>query len=152
MEQLTCLRTSRRAYCSHVMRILNKVEETLTKEIDDLTLTYLKTTVSQLEKKLEKITKLDAQKTELIDEPGELAPTPYYYPYTGACHTLTFYHYWVCATTVGWLLLMMHLEPQRRLFSSKDTDLNSWKLATCFPHYLLRSHLLHFQITTFHGI
>ena len=38
--------------------------------------------------------------------------TPYYYyPYTGACHTLHLhlYHHWVCATTVGWLLLMMHL-------------------------------------------
>ena len=75
MEQLTRLRTSRRAYRSHVTRILNKVEETLTKEIDDLALTYLKTAVSQLEKKLEQITKLDAQITELIDEPGELEET-----------------------------------------------------------------------------
>jgi len=75
MEQLTRLRTSRRAYRSHVTRILNKVEETLTKEIDDLALTYLKTAVSQLDKKLEQITKLDAQITDLIDEPDELEET-----------------------------------------------------------------------------
>jgi len=54
---------------------LNKVEETLTKEIDDFAQTYLKTAVSQLEKKLEQITKLDAQITDLIDEPGELEDT-----------------------------------------------------------------------------
>ena len=38
-------------------------------------MTYLKTTVSQLEKKLKQITKLDARITELIDEPGELEET-----------------------------------------------------------------------------
>jgi len=54
---------------------LNKVEETLTKEIDDLALTYFKTAVSQLEKKLGQITKLEAQITDLIDEPGELEDT-----------------------------------------------------------------------------
>ena len=72
MEQLTRLQTSRRAYRSHVTRILNKVDETLDKEIDELALTYLTTAVSQLEKKHEQITKLDEQIAELIQDPGEL--------------------------------------------------------------------------------
>jgi len=61
-----------RAYHSHVTRILNKVEDTLAKEIDELALTYLKTSVTQLEKKHEQIYKADTQIAELIQEPGEL--------------------------------------------------------------------------------
>ena len=72
MEQLTRLQTSRRAYRAHVTRILNMVEETLAKEIDELVLTYLKTAASQLEKKHEQTVKLDEKITELIQDPGEL--------------------------------------------------------------------------------
>ena len=72
MEQLTRLQTSRRAYRSHVTRILNKVEETLAKEIDELALTYLKTALTQLEKKHEQICKADTQIAELIQEPEQL--------------------------------------------------------------------------------
>jgi len=72
LEQLTRLQTSCRAYRSHVSRILNKVEDTLAKEIDELALTYLKTTVTQLEKKHEQICKADTQIAELIQEPREL--------------------------------------------------------------------------------
>ena len=72
MEQLTRLQTSRRAYRSHVTRILNKVEDTLAKEIDELALTYLKTAVTQLEKKHAQICKADTEIAELIQEPEEL--------------------------------------------------------------------------------
>ena len=72
MEQLTRLQTSRRTYRSHVTRILNKVDETLDKEIDELALPYLTTAVSQLEKKHGQITKLDEQIAELIQDPGGL--------------------------------------------------------------------------------
>jgi len=72
MEQLTHLQTSRRAYPAHITRILNKIEETLAKEINELALTYLKTAVTQLEKKHEQICKADTQIAELIQEPEEL--------------------------------------------------------------------------------
>ena len=72
MEGLTRLRTSRRAYRSHVTGIRTKVEETLTEDIDELALTYLKTAVTQLEKKHEQIVELDQQITELIQDPDEL--------------------------------------------------------------------------------
>ena len=72
MEELTHLRTSRRVYRSHITRILTKVEETLANEIDELALTYLRTAVTQLEKKLDQIVKLDQQIMELIQNPGEL--------------------------------------------------------------------------------
>jgi len=55
-----------------VTRILGKVEETLAKEIDEVALTYLRTVVTQLQKKLDQISKLDEQIMELIQEPEEL--------------------------------------------------------------------------------
>lgn len=75
MEGLTRLRSSRRVYRSHVTRILTKVEETLAKEVDELARTYLRTAVTQLEKKHEQIIKLDQQIVELIQDPGELEET-----------------------------------------------------------------------------
>jgi len=61
IEELTCLQTLWRAYRSHVTRIFNKVEETLANKIDDLAITYLRTAITQLEKKKEQIIKLDEQ-------------------------------------------------------------------------------------------
>ena len=61
MEELTRLQASRRAFRSHVTRILNKVEETLAKELDELAITYLNTAVTQLERKREQIVQLDEQ-------------------------------------------------------------------------------------------
>ena len=72
MERLTHLQTSHRAYHSHVTRILNKVKKTLAKGINELALTYLKTAVTQLEKKHEQICKVDTQIADLIQEPEEL--------------------------------------------------------------------------------
>ena len=53
-------------------RILNKVEDILAKEIDELALEYLKTAITQLEKKGEQIIDLDSKITELIQDPDEL--------------------------------------------------------------------------------
>ena len=61
MEELTRLQASRRSFRSHVTRILNKVEETLAKELDELAITYLNTAVTQLERKREQIVQLDEQ-------------------------------------------------------------------------------------------
>jgi len=72
MEELIRKRTLWKAYRLHVSRILNKVEDMLAKEIDELALEYLKTAITQLEKKQEQITVLDTRITELIDDPDEL--------------------------------------------------------------------------------
>ena len=61
MEELTRKWTSQKAYCSHLSRILNKVEDTLANDIDELALMYLKTAITQLEKKQEQIIHLDQQ-------------------------------------------------------------------------------------------
>ena len=72
MEEPARLRTSRKAYRSHVTRILNKVDDTLANEIDELALTYLRTAITQLEKKNERITTLDQQIIDLAQDPNEL--------------------------------------------------------------------------------
>ena len=75
MEGLTRLQSSRKGYRSHVTRILGKVEETLAKDIDELTLTYLRTAITQLEKKHEQIANLDREIMALIEDPSELEDT-----------------------------------------------------------------------------
>ena len=72
MEEPARLRTSRKAYRSHVTRILNKVDDTLVNDIDELTLTYLRTAITQLEKKREQITTLDQRIIDLVQDPDEL--------------------------------------------------------------------------------
>ena len=75
MEELIRKQTSRKAYRSHVSRILNKVEDMLGKDIDEFALEYLRTAVTRLEKKREQITDLDTRISELIDSPDELETT-----------------------------------------------------------------------------
>ncbi|XP_065885751.1 serine-rich adhesin for platelets-like [Dysidea avara] len=75
MEELTRLQTSRRAYRSHVTRIFNKIEDTLTHEIDELAITYLRTAVTQLEKKLDQIVKIDQEICGLIEDANTLEDT-----------------------------------------------------------------------------
>ena len=66
MEGLTRLRSSRKGYRSHVTRILSKVEGALAKDVDELTVTYLTTAITQLEKKYEQIADLDREIMERI--------------------------------------------------------------------------------------
>jgi len=47
------------------------VETTLDTDIDELALTYLRTTISQLEKKKDQITTLDQRINDLIQEPDD---------------------------------------------------------------------------------
>ena len=72
MEEPALLRTLQKAYCLHVMRILNKVEDTLANEIDELALTYLRTVITQLEKKREHIIKVDERIIELIQDEDDI--------------------------------------------------------------------------------
>ena len=72
MEEPEHLRTSRKAYRAHVTRILNKVDATLDTDIDELALTYLRTAITQLEKKKEQITTLDQRIIDLVQDPDDL--------------------------------------------------------------------------------
>ena len=56
-------------------RILAKVKGTLAKGIDKLMLTYLKTAITQLEKKHEQIADLDREIMELIEDSSKLEDT-----------------------------------------------------------------------------
>lgn len=69
MDETGRLRTSRKAYWVHVTRILNKVDDTLTNDVDELA---LRTMITQLEKKKEQITALDQQIIDLVKDPDEL--------------------------------------------------------------------------------
>jgi len=51
---------------------LNKVDDTWAHDKDELALTYLRTTINQLEKKKEQITALDQRIIDLIQDPEEL--------------------------------------------------------------------------------
>ena len=72
MEEPARLRTLRKAYRAHVTRILNKVDDALANDLDELALTYLRTAITQLEKKKEQITALDQRIIDLIQNPDEL--------------------------------------------------------------------------------
>ena len=48
------------------------LEDTLANDVDILALAYLKTAITQLEKKQEQIINLDQRITELIQDPDEL--------------------------------------------------------------------------------
>jgi len=54
------------------MRILNKVEDMLTNQFDELGLTYLRTAVTQLQKKREQIIKIDERIIKLIKDADKL--------------------------------------------------------------------------------
>ena len=56
----------------HLTRILIKAEATLDTDINELALTYLRTTITQLEKKKEQITTLDQHINDLIKDPHKL--------------------------------------------------------------------------------
>ena len=74
MEEPEHLQTSRKAYHVHVTRILNKVEATLDTAIDEQALTYLRTAITQLQKKKEQITTLDQRQCglHLVQDSGDV--------------------------------------------------------------------------------
>ena len=77
MEELTRLQASRKGYCSHVTRIFNKADETIAKDADEFSVTYLRTAVDQLQKKKELIQRIDTRIAEFIETPDALETTIY---------------------------------------------------------------------------
>ena len=72
MEELARLQASYKWYRSHVIRIFNKIDDTIDNDSDEFSLTYLRTAVEQLRKKKEIINQIDQQIAELVQMPEEL--------------------------------------------------------------------------------
>ena len=71
-EELTRLQASRKAYKSHITRLYRKINDTLDTEVDDYTITTLRTTIDQLNGKKAKIAELDERIAALITDADEL--------------------------------------------------------------------------------
>ena len=71
-EDLTRLQASRKAYKSHVTRLFHKIDSSLDTEVDDYTITTLRTAIEQLNSKKTKITELDVRIAAVITDSEEL--------------------------------------------------------------------------------
>ena len=71
-EDLTHLQASRKAYKSHVTRLFHKIDSSLDTEVDDYTITTLRTAIEQLNSKKTKITELDVRIAAVITDSEEL--------------------------------------------------------------------------------
>ena len=71
-EELTHLQASRKTYKSHITRLYRKINDILDTEVDDYTITTLRTTIDQLNGKKAKIAKLDERIAALITDADEL--------------------------------------------------------------------------------
>ena len=72
MEDLARLQASRKGYKSHVTRLYNKVDEILSSELNEFSVTSLTTAIEQLNKKKETLAQIDGRVTELIESPEDL--------------------------------------------------------------------------------
>ena len=71
-EDLTHLQASHKAYKSLVTWLFHKIDGSLDMEVDDYTITTLRTAIEQLHSKKTKITKLDVRIAAVITDPEEL--------------------------------------------------------------------------------
>ena len=74
-DELPRLQASRRAYKSHITRLCNKIDDALDADVDDYTITALRTNIDQLNGKKTKIAELDEKIAALITDPDELTDT-----------------------------------------------------------------------------
>lgn len=71
-DDLTCLQASWKAYRLHITRLYHKINDSLDTEVDDYTVTTLRTTIDQLNDKKMKIAKLNERISALITDPNKL--------------------------------------------------------------------------------
>ena len=71
-DDLTRLQASRKAFKSHITRLYRKIDDSLETNVDDYTITTLRTTLDQLNGKKAKIAELDERIAALITDPDEL--------------------------------------------------------------------------------
>jgi len=74
-DDLTRLQASRKAYKSHVTRLYRKIDDAFETDVDDYTITTMKTAIDQLNTKKEKIAELHEKIFALIDDADELTET-----------------------------------------------------------------------------
>ena len=72
VEDLTRFQASRKAYKSHITRLFHRVDDSLSMEVDDYTITTLRAAIEQLNGKKAKITELGQRIATLITDPKEL--------------------------------------------------------------------------------
>ena len=72
VEDLTRLQASRKAYKSHITRVYRKIDDSFDAEVDEYTVTTLRTTIDQVNNKKTKITELNERIAALIIDPDEL--------------------------------------------------------------------------------
>ena len=74
-DDLTRLRASWKAYKSHVTRLYHKIDDTLNTDVDNYTITTLRTTIDQLNAKKAKIVELDEKIAALTTDADGLTET-----------------------------------------------------------------------------
>ena len=77
MEELTRLQASRKAVKGHIMRLHYKMDELLTGDFDDYTISSLTTAIEQIKKKGDRIAQMDERIAVLTDDATELESTMY---------------------------------------------------------------------------
>ena len=71
-EDLPRLQASRKAYKAHITRLYHKIDASLDSEVDEYTVTTLRTAIEQLNGKKTKIVELHERIAALITDPNEL--------------------------------------------------------------------------------
>ncbi|XP_065891235.1 mucin-17-like [Dysidea avara] len=74
-EELTRLQASRKAYKSHITILYRKIDDALDTEVDDYTITTLRTTINQLNDKKANIAEPDERIAALITDADKLTET-----------------------------------------------------------------------------
>ena len=77
MEELTRLQTSRKAVKGHITRLHYKMDELLTGDFDDYTISSLTTAIEQIKKKGDRIAQIDERIAVLTDDATELESAMY---------------------------------------------------------------------------
>ena len=72
MEELTRLQASRKAVKGHITRLHYKMDELLTGDFDDYTISSLTTAIEQIKKKGDRIAQMDERIAVLTDDATEL--------------------------------------------------------------------------------
>lgn len=72
MKELARLQASRKEHRSHVTRVFNKIDDLISKDVDEFTLTSIRTALEQLQRKKELIHQMDQRIAELIQTPEDL--------------------------------------------------------------------------------
>ena len=77
MEELHRLHASRKAFKGHITRLHHKMDELMSEDFDDYTISSLTTTIEQIKVKGDKVTQMDEKIAVLINDATDLESTMY---------------------------------------------------------------------------